>query len=122
MVFTGAQTSLFFEHASQMGLSNRMRMALDAEGVVHVEDLAEWRSDEWDQFVENCKWAPQLPDPANAGALIVQASFVIPVRSLKHLKIAGSIVHYYNSVGRELSASNMQWSSVISNFEIQQRP
>ena len=52
MLFTGAQTILFIEHVSQMGLSNRTRLALDAEGVVHVEDLAEWRNDERDQFVE----------------------------------------------------------------------
>ena len=107
MVFTAGQQTLFFEDAAQMGLSNRTRLQLQTEGIVDVADLAEWKSDEWDAFVSNCRSPPRIPDPANAANLIHQQAFAVPVRSLQRLKIASGLVRHYRDTARPLSAAKM---------------
>ena len=116
MVFTVAQTTAFLEEAAQMGLSHRTRVQLQVDGVNDTSDLAEWTDDDWDQFATNCKRPDRIPDAA--GVLIHQAPFVIPVRSLRRLKVASHIARYYEATSRTMSAPNMQWNSVLLNFDI----
>ena len=107
MVLTGNQTTLFFENANQMGLANRTRVYLQTEGIVTVEDLAEFVTKEsWVQVIENCKRPPKIPDPANpAGPLIEQEAFRIGAKSLKRLKVAAKCIAYYINTGRDLTAA-----------------
>ena len=42
MVFTGAQSTSFFDDADQMGLANRTRVFLWSEGITDVDDLEEF--------------------------------------------------------------------------------
>ena len=46
-------------------------------------------------------------------------AFVFGAKSQKRLGIAYELVRYYNTVGRDLTAANMQWNNRIKNFEIQ---
>ena len=67
MVLTASQITNFFEDASQMGLFNRSRFdSLNTEGIMPVDDLAEWDDDGWDQWMSNCKNPDRIPDPTCA--------------------------------------------------------
>ncbi len=101
-----------------MGLSNRTRLQLQAEGITDVLDLAEWKKEDWDQFASNCKRPDQIPDPANPGVLIHQQPFALPVKSLHRLKVAAELVRHYERTNRVLSAANMRWN-VCKNFDVQ---
>ena len=114
MVLTAPQTTVFFENAGQMGLSNRTRVQLQLEGINMIPDLAEWDSEQWDDFNSNCRRPDMIPNPANPAQLIHQQPFLVPVRSLKRLKAASKMVKYYLATDRSLSAANMQWSTVVA--------
>ena len=59
MVFTAAQITSFFEDNDQMGLSNRTRVFLQGEGIMHPSDLSEFtKKDAWDPVLEQCKRPP----------------------------------------------------------------
>jgi len=118
MVFTAAQQTAFFTANDQMGLTVCTRAQLGIEGITDIDDL-NWKPDEWDDFAANCRRPGQIPDPANAAQLIHQAPFILPVRSLKRLKVASALVRHYQATGRPLSAANMMWDPVITNFELQ---
>lgn len=119
MVLTAGQTTAFFEDDDKMGLNNRTRVdSLDAEGISTVDDMAEWKDEDWDSWVVNCKKPDRIPDPANPGQLIVQAPFPISVKSIKRLKAAARLVRYYNSIGVTLTPGNISWDT-IKNFELQ---
>ena len=108
MVYTAAQQTAFFTNAAQMGLSDRTHAQLEIEGITDVADLSEWTDDQWDDFATNCCRPGQIPDPGNTAVLIHQQPFIVPVRSLKRLKIASRMVRYYEQTDRALSAANMQ--------------
>ena len=65
MVFTIALATAFFCAPNQMGLTNNVRVALVDEGIVSVNDLAEFRKNHWHQVVTNLKYPAILPDPNN---------------------------------------------------------
>ena len=94
MVFTNAQQTAFFKAAAQMGLSQRTRVNLQAEGITDVADLAEWEDNDWDNWRSNSRNPPRIPDPNNAGQQIYQAPYVISVTSLKRLKQASDLMRY----------------------------
>ena len=63
-----------------------------------------------------------MPDPnpgAAEGATIPTPPFVFGAKSQKRLLVACNLVRYYNTVGRNITAANMQWDMVMKNFEIQ---
>ena len=111
---------MFFENANQMGLANRTRVYLQTEGIVTVEDLAEFVTKEsWVQVIENCKRPPKIPDPANpAGPLIEQEAFRIGAKSLKRLKVAAKCIAYYINTGRDLTAAALMWNTRLATFEV----
>ena len=89
MVLSAAQITSFFEDADQMGLTNLTRnLSLNTEGITTVDELAEWKNDDWDQWKNNCKKPDRIPDPENPANLINQTPFAISVKSLKLLKAA----------------------------------
>ena len=59
-----------------MELDNRTgSISLDAEEISTVDDMAQWKDNNWDSWVVNCKRTDKIPDPANPGQLIAQAPF-----------------------------------------------
>jgi len=120
MVLTGPQTTAFYTDAAQMALSARTRGYLQGEGITSVDDLAEFtEKDCWKQILENCKYPPRIPDPANPGAMIQQESFRISAKSIMRLKVAAIAVEYYAATDRPLTAGAVVWNSRLKNFQTQ---
>ena len=46
-------------------------------------------------------------------------AFTYEAKSQKGLTVACDLVRFYQTVGRDLTAANIQWNQVMSNFEIQ---
>ena len=46
-------------------------------------------------------------------------AFTYGAKSQKRLTVACDLVRFYQTVGRDLTAANIQWNQVMSNFEIQ---
>jgi len=124
MVLTAAQTTSFFEQGAQMGIPNATVVQLRAEGIESLDDLADFDKDSLQQLADNLRRpGGRVPDPnpvaAAAGATIPTPPFVFGAKSQKRLLVACDLVRYYQTVGRPLTAANMQWNTVIKNFEIQ---
>jgi hypothetical protein len=107
MVLTVAQTTAFFEHADQMAIPNATVVQLVAEGINSVDDLSEFDKDTIQQVASNLR-RPPAGNPHVFGA-----------KSQKRLIAACEIIRFYETVGRNLTAANIMWNTVIKNFEIQ---
>ena len=123
MVLTAAQTTAFFRDADQMGIPQATVAQLQIEVITTIADLADFEKETLQQMADNLRkpggWVPD-PNPAAAtGATIPTPPFVFGAKSHHRLTMACELVHYYNTIGRDLSAGNMRWSNVMKNFEIQ---
>jgi hypothetical protein len=123
MPLTAAQTTVFFEDAAQMGIPNATVVQLQVEGIVSVDDLADFDKDTIEQIAANLRHpAGRIPDPdpgAAAGATISTPPFVFGAKSQQRLIIATDLVQYYDTVGRNATAGNLQWTLVMKNFSEQ---
>ena len=60
------------------------------------------------------------PNPgAPAGATIPIPPFVFGGKSQKRIAVTCDLVRFYATVSRDLTVANLQWSTVMKNFEIQ---
>ena len=123
MVLTAAQTTAFFEDAGQMGIPHATVVQLAHEGIETVDDLADFDKDSLQQVADNLRRpGGRVPDPdpnAQQGATIPTPSFVFGAKSHKRLLVGCDLVRYYEMVGRPLTANNIQWNTVMKNFDIQ---
>ena len=63
-----------------------------------------------------------VPDPnpgAPPGSTIPTPPFVFGAKSQNHIAVACDLVKNYTTVGSDLTVANLQWSTVMKNFEIQ---
>ena len=88
-----------------------------------VADLADFEKQELQQLADNLrKPGGRIPDPnpnAAPGATIPTPAFTYGAKSEKRLTVACDLVRFYQTVGRDLTAANIQWNQVMSNFKIQ---
>ena len=64
MVLTVAQTTTFFEHADQMGISHTTMLQLQSKGITLVSDLADSNKDSLQQLADNLRRpGGRVPDP-----------------------------------------------------------
>ena len=123
MVLTVAQMTTFFTHADQMGILHTTVMQLHAEGIEAVADLADFDKDSLQQLADNLRHPGGcVPDPnpwAPAGATIPTPPFVFCAKSQKQITVACDLVRFYATVGHDRTAANLQWNTVMKNFEIQ---
>ena len=123
MVLTAAQMSTFFEHADQMGFPHTTVMQLHAKGIEAVADLVDFDKDSLQQLADNLRHpGGHVPDPnpgAPAGATIPTPPFVFGAKSQKCIAVACDSVRFYATVGRDLTAANLQWNTIMKNFKIQ---
>ena len=123
MVLTAAQTTAFFESPDQMGIPHATMVQVQQEGIQSVADLADFEKESLQQLAENLrKPGGRIPDPdpnAPAGATIPMSAFTYGTKSQKRLTVACDLIGFYQTVGRNLTAANIQWNQVMSNFEIQ---
>ena len=63
-----------------------------------------------------------VPDPnpgAPLGSTIPTPPFVFCAKSQRHIAIACDLVKYYTTVSHDLTAANLQWNTMMKNFNIQ---
>ena len=123
MVLTAAQTTAFFESPDQMGIPHTTMVQMQQEGIQSVADLADFEKQSLQQLADNLrKPGGRVPDPdpnAGLGATIPTPAFTYGAKSQKRLTVACDLVRFYQTVGRDLTAANIQWNQVMSNFVIQ---
>jgi hypothetical protein len=90
-----------------MAIRNATVIELVNESINTVDDLLEFDKDTIGQIAYNLRQPP-------AGAPLVFGA-----KSQNRLIVACELVRYYETVGRALTAANLQWTSVTKNFEIQ---
>ena len=121
MVLTANQTTAFFENADQMALPRATVLHLQTEGILAVADLSDFDKDTLTQIAENLRRpGGRVPDPsplAAVGATIPTPPFIFGAKSQMRLKVACDLVKYYNTTGRPLTATNIQWDPVMSRFK-----
>ena len=123
MVLTAAQTTAFFENPDQLGIPHETMVQILREGIQTVADLADFEKQKLQQLADNLrKPGGTFPNPnpnAAPGATIPMPVFTYGAKSQKRLTVACDLVRFYQTVGRDLTAANIQWNQVMSNFEIQ---
>ena len=106
-----------------MGIPHETMVQLQYEGIQSVADLADFDKDSLQQLADHLrKPGGRIPDPnpnAAEGATVPTPSFIYGAKSQKRLAVACNLIRYYQTVGKDLTASNIQWNQVMSNFEIQ---
>ena len=120
MVLTAAQTTAFFEAPEQMNSPNATVVKLAEEGITAVGDLIDFDEESLQLVSDNLRRpGGRIADPtpgAAAGASIPTPPFVFGAKSQKRLMAASDLIRFYETVGRPLTAGNMQWATVIKNF------
>ena len=123
MVLTTAQATAFFESLDQTGIPHATIVQMQQEGIQSVVDLADYEKDSLQQLAVNLrKPGGRIADPdpnTPLGASIPMPVFTYGAKSQKRLTVACDHIRYYQTVGRDLSAANIQWNQAMSNFEIQ---
>ena len=107
MVLTAAQVTAFFEDAAQMAIPNATVVQLANEGINTVDDLSEFDKTSIEAIAHNLR-RPPAGNP-----------FVFGAKSQKRLIVACDLVRYYETVGRNITVANIQWNTVMKNFEVQ---
>ena len=122
MVLTTAQMTTFFKHAKQMSIPHVTVVQLQSKGITLVADLVGFDKDSLQQLVDNLRRPGGcVPDPnpgAPPGSTMPTPPFVFGAKSQKHIAVACDLVKYYTTVSCDLTAANLQWSTVM----ILQRP
>ena len=106
-----------------MGITHATMVQMQQEGIQLVTDLADFEKQSLQQLPVNLrKPGGRVADPdpnAALGATITMPAFTYGAKSQKRLTVACDLSRVYQTVGRDLTAANIQWNQVIRNFEIQ---
>jgi hypothetical protein len=123
MPLTAAQTTAFFQDAAQMSIPNPTVVQLRDEGITIVDDLSDFDKETIEQIAANLRRpGGRIPDPnpgAVEGATIATPPFVLGAKSQQRLIHAADLVRFYTTVGRNITAGNLQWTSVMKHFSEQ---
>ncbi len=124
MVLTNAQIASFFEDADQMAIPRRTVAQLAVEGIATVEDLAEFRDDDFKQLLSNLRSPPAVPGVLAAGAagpapLVPVQPFTLGAKSVRRMKVAANAARYYAAIDRTLTAGMMHYGNCLIHFELQ---
>jgi hypothetical protein len=123
MPLTAAQVTAFFTDAAQMGIPNATVVQLQEEGINSIDDLVDFDKDTIEQIAANLRRpAGRVADPnpaAAAGATIMTPPFVFGAKSQQRLIHAANLIRYYETVGRNTTVGNLQWTPVMKNFSEQ---
>lgn len=107
MVLTIAQVTLFFTEGTQMDIPAATFVYIQTQGIRTPDDLKDFTDNEIDDVVRACRRPPgNLP------------AFEFGAQSAKRLKVACKLVRFYELIGRNLTAANIQWDPHMREFEI----
>ena len=88
-----------------------------------VSDLTNFNKDSLQQLADNLRrpgGCDPVPNPAaQPGSTIPTAPFVFGAKSQRRIAVACDFVKYYRTVGCDLTAANLQWNTVMKNFDVQ---
>ena len=125
MVLTGAQITAFFENNDQMEIPHETIVQMQHEGLHSVTDHVDFDKDSLQQLADNLrKPGSRIPDcdpNAAEGATIPTPTFTYGAKSQKRLAVACDLIRYYQIVGRDLRAANIQWNQVMSILKLNGR-
>ena len=106
-----------------MGIPHVTMVQLQAEGITSVSDLADFNKDSLQQLADNLRRpGGRIPDPsptAKPGSTIPTPPFVFGTKSQRRIAVVCDLVNYYRTVGRDLTPANLQWNTVMKNFDVQ---
>ena len=126
MVFNTHQLTAFFQNAPQMALSDIQRNRLAQEGLVTIDDFADFKSDQLSDAFKNMRTSiPGVPAVLDAnGDVITEAIPAIPpclvsARCSLRLKVASIAYHFYVSIGRDITPQNMNYTQVLRPFYVE---
>ena len=125
-VFTPNQTTASFTNSPQVAPPNNIRARLALEGIVNVDNFDGFKEDQINQAFKNMRTAiPGILYAAAAGgaAAVPVVAAVPPVLvSAKCdlcLKVALIAYHYYDSIGRAVTPSNINYTNFFKGFNIE---
>ena len=123
IVLTVAQMTTFFEHADQMGIPHATVLQLLSKGITLVSDLADFNTTSLQQQVDNLRHPGGFvldPNPAAPpGSTVPTPPTVFGAKSQRRIAVACDLVKYYITVSCDLTVVNLQWNTVMKNFDIQ---
>ena len=117
MVFTVALATKFFCAPNQMGLANNVRVALVGEGIVSVNNLAEFHKNHWHQVVTKLKYPASFLYPENDGQYIWAPTITLVAKSLERLKVASEAARYYEATGRPPDSGKHELYYYLANLQ-----
>ena len=108
-----------------MGIPHETIIQLQEEGIGSVSDLGDFDKDTFDQIAANLRFPtgiiPDSNPTAADGSTTPTPPFVFGAKSQKRLIVAAKLINYYETVGRTLTAANIQWTNVVKNFGYQKK-
>ena len=82
-----------------MGLTAELRIALQAEGLILIDDIGEFEDDKWTTVTANLRNQASMPDPAKAGRYIRPPSFTLGAKCMNRLKVSAALVRSSQGIG-----------------------
>ena len=122
----------FWTDRDQMGLSDAERRALSNEGLEVIADFADFREDQLKQAFKNIRTATN-PIPGVAEVLDTDGTVLypaippipaipgvrLPAKCMLRLQVATTAFEYYFSIQRPVTVSNMHYTRVLKEFQIE---
>ena len=117
MPLTAAQLTAFWTDPDQMGLTNRTRRQMAAEGLTTPDDFEDFpeKGDLEGLFKLLLKPAKEISGAGPTATLKEVAAYVIPAKTQIRLQGVRKVVAYYEKVGRAITASDVMWP-VVRNY------
>ena len=117
MPLSAAEAIAFWTDLAQMGLPDRTRLKLAAEGLTTPTDFIDFpEKEDLDALVLKCLKPAKIAGGAAVNAQLREVlQYAIPAKSEVRLNCARLITKYYASVGRVVEAGDMFWP-VLKNF------
>lgn len=132
MAFNAAQQEAFWINGPQMALPALVRIRLQEEGLVVVDDFEDFKEDQLNKAFKNLRspipGVPAVVDPAipvgDPGHIIVPAVPPVPpaivsARSAQRLLVASVAYHYYRDTARTPTPANMNYTLVLREFYVE---
>ena len=129
ITYNNNKTDSFFTNGPQMSLSNSVRTRLATEGLTTVADFSDFKEDQLNNAFKNMRTSipgvPAIPEVRDANNVIQQALVpaipatpptLVSAKCALRLKVASTAFHYYESIGRDINAPNMNYSTVLKDF------
>ena len=118
MGFTDATSINFFESGTGMAIPTKTRLQLAVEGITLVEDLAEFEEETLREVAANLrKPSGRIQDPNDASSMITTPTYQLGAKSLMKLIVAADAVRYYNTISRDITSDNMEYTTCLTIFK-----